>query len=444
MQDAVVKTLESSAYDGNGTLTLNFTEDNLTSIEAGVPYIVKWNVVKIASKADWEAFAARVNRGETMLNAVLTADITEAVATSVGNELYPYAGTFDGQGHRLTLGISGTSRVDAFGNILDASISNLIVDGEVTVSGKFGGSIVGSTNGNCTLDHCVSEATVRTTGTASSYDATCGGMVGINISGTLNITNCAFYGTLDFSNGSYDNGGFVGWSGGTTNLTNCVFSPEEIIGGDEEGYIRGCKTFVRNYTNATFTNCYYTELLGGVSGGNQGEYTTESGDNLQALHGGYPTTSISTLAQNVVEPVFKNVTISSTPAQTISTTDGTTNWVDFVGTYSPTTLEKENRTVLYLGSNNTLYYPSANVKVNSFRAYFQLKNGLTAGDPNSSEGIRSMNINFGQETTTGILELPHDIPSTIDYWFSLDGRRLSDKPSHKGIYIQNGKKVMIQ
>jgi hypothetical protein len=107
-------------------------------------------------------------------------------------------------------------------------------------------------------------------------------------------------------------------------------------------------------------------------------------------------------------------------------------------------LEKENRTVLYLGSNNTLYYPSANVKVNSFRAYFQLKNGLTAGDPNSSEGIRSMNINFGQDTTTGILELPHDIPSTIDYWFTLDGRRLNDKPSHKGIYIHNGKKVMIR
>ena len=45
LADATIKTLVSSSFDStNGTLSLNFTadENNLTAIEAGKPYIVKW------------------------------------------------------------------------------------------------------------------------------------------------------------------------------------------------------------------------------------------------------------------------------------------------------------------------------------------------------------------------------------------------------------------
>ena len=43
LEGATVKTLESSSFAG-GTLTMNFTEDanNLSAIQAGKPYIVKW------------------------------------------------------------------------------------------------------------------------------------------------------------------------------------------------------------------------------------------------------------------------------------------------------------------------------------------------------------------------------------------------------------------
>ena len=40
LEGATVKTLSSTSFD-NGTLTMNFS-DNLTSIEAGTPYLVKW------------------------------------------------------------------------------------------------------------------------------------------------------------------------------------------------------------------------------------------------------------------------------------------------------------------------------------------------------------------------------------------------------------------
>ena len=29
-------------------------------------------------------------------------------------------------------------------------------------------------------------------------------------------------------------------------------------------------------------------------------------------------------------------------------------------------------------------------------------------------------------------------------WYTLDGRRLADKPAQSGVYINNGKKVMIK
>ena len=43
LADAIVKTLESASFDEtSGQLTLNFSTTNLTAIEAGKPYIVKW------------------------------------------------------------------------------------------------------------------------------------------------------------------------------------------------------------------------------------------------------------------------------------------------------------------------------------------------------------------------------------------------------------------
>lgn len=45
--------------------------------------------------------------------------------------------------------------------------------------------------------------------------------------------------------------------------------------------------------------------------------------------------------------------------------------------------------------------------------------------------------------TTGI-EVINQEKLTMNYWYDLEGRRLQGKPTQKGIYIQNGKKVVIQ
>ena len=126
--------------------------------------------------------------------------------------------------------------------------------------------------------------------------------------------------------------------------------------------------------------------------------------------------------------------------------------ITFKGTYGPVSFDQEDdNTVLYLGADNTLYYPSTSMSINSFRAFFKL-NGLTAGEPTSTESgqqtIKAFHLNFGEEET-GIREISDHSEYTESsensvHYYTLDGRRLFDKPSAKGLYIHNGVKVLIK
>lgn len=50
----------------------------------------------------------------------------------------------------------------------------------------------------------------------------------------------------------------------------------------------------------------------------------------------------------------------------------------------------------------------------------------------------------GGDDTTAIMEIIQPAASGTGDWYSLDGRKLSSKPTQKGIYIQNGKKIVIK
>ena len=88
----------------------------------------------------------------------------------------------------------------------------------------------------------------------------------------------------------------------------------------------------------------------------------------------------------------------------------TPDYVDFVGTYSPVNIYTEAKTNLYLGAGNYLYYPQdENFQVNACRAYFKLKNGLTAGEPAGEQtGVRAIVLNFDGEDTQGIIDVEAD------------------------------------
>ena len=126
--------------------------------------------------------------------------------------------------------------------------------------------------------------------------------------------------------------------------------------------------------------------------------------------------------------------IVSKDAQPFTSTD-----VDFIPTLGATTIpDGDTKAVLFLAANNTLLNPSAlPADMKGFRAYFQLK-GETASL------ARAFSMNFGDGETTGIMAIGTDrAASTDNATYTLDGRRIS-KATQKGVYIQNGKKVIIK
>ena len=76
---------------------------------------------------------------------------------------------------------------------------------------------------------------------------------------------------------------------------------------------------------------------------------------------------------NLVNPTFNKVriTASSPIARTVN------NIITPIGTYSPVVINGQE--YLYMGANNTFYYPHQPVTIGSFRLYFKL-NGFTAGN----------------------------------------------------------------
>ena len=119
--------------------------------------------------------------------------------------------------------------------------------------------------------------------------------------------------------------------------------------------------------------------------------------------------------------------------------------VRFGGTFKHKNIYTAGNFFLYLGANNTLYYPTdPNFEVNAFRAYFELLGDLSAGT--STYAIRAFVLNFGDDEMTGIENLQSSMLNvqSNDDWYSIDGRRLAGKPIVKGIYIHGGKKVVIK
>ena len=114
-------------------------------------------------------------------------------------------------------------------------------------------------------------------------------------------------------------------------------------------------------------------------------------------------------------------------------------WVRWLGA--------KDRSVLYLGGDDYLYYPSPadqDVKIGAFRAYFQLKGDLKA-QATSSNGVKAFRLNFGEDETTSIRLVDSSSigEKSNDCYYMLDGRRMNGRPAEKGMYIMNGRKIVI-
>ena len=141
---------------------------------------------------------------------------------------------------------------------------------------------------------------------------------------------------------------------------------------------------------------------------------------------------------NIVSPTFNGVTITSTtPTSVVSYDDK----LKFVGQYNPYSITDANiDEVILLTNNNKLGYSNNPRTLNCFRAHF-----FAPKDGDMSRSVKQYSIEFGNgQGTTGITEMRSETEITRNGWYTLDGRCLQDKPSAKGVYIMNGKKVIIK
>ena len=114
--------------------------------------------------------------------------------------------------------------------------------------------------------------------------------------------------------------------------------------------------------------------------------------------------------------------------------------VRFLGTYKSTAFDAEDKSILLMGGANTLYYPTAGAGIGAQRAYFKIGDGAAL-----ARQLTAFNIDFGDDEATGIISTTNYTNDTnSDAWFTLDGRRLQNKPTQTGVYINNGKKVVIK
>ena len=149
---------------------------------------------------------------------------------------------------------------------------------------------------------------------------------------------------------------------------------------------------------------------------------------------------------DISDPVFTGVTIDNSDEakarMTVTSADGK---VKFVGQWSPFSIgdtstgdyDGDLNEILYVASGNQIGYSAVARTLKSCRAHFWVKaNGAQAG-------ARSIDINYGDGETTSII-LVNATSRTADGIYTLDGRKLSDMPTRKGIYIVNGKKIVVK
>jgi hypothetical protein len=144
----------------------------------------------------------------------------------------------------------------------------------------------------------------------------------------------------------------------------------------------------------------------------------------------------ATTTSDMVNPAFPQVEIKNVEANV------ETEYVDFVGTFSPYPITGQNNTILYLGADNNLYWPNGAMTIGSCRAWFRLLGGLQASEKGESQ-VRAFNLNFGEETS--ITDNHYDADNSPSQgWYTLDGLKLNGRPAAKGLYLNNGKKIIIK
>lgn len=170
-----------------------------------------------------------------------------------------FSGTFDGNGHTVTLNITAkTNYVGLFKTLAGgAVVKNVKVDG--TVSGTEGVAGIAAQANGATISGCINCAEI------SATERHVGGIVGKLRGGT--VENCYNTGAISSSRTRPINmGGIAGYVDGGASVENCYNTGSITGSGDNTAAVVG-------WNAATVKNCYYLESTYKVGSCGNGDYT---------------------------------------------------------------------------------------------------------------------------------------------------------------------------
>lgn len=272
--------LKFGGTSGEATITLkqeqnNYYETASISHTLTVARCDQNGTILIKDANEWKLFCKLVNGGRKNLNARLEADVNLGDESAmVGTEEHKYAGTFDGQGHTLTVHVVGVGQGTApFHRTNGATIKQLTIAGTVTAPASadnyYTAGLVGFSQ-NTTLRNCIVKAAIHLGKTGDQYS---GGLVGHILSSNTTIEDCAFIGSITGDNGDVSNiAGLVAWGdAGTTTISNSYVNATYTK-------VSGLNPILRHHTG-TISHVYYSEKSKGINPdynkkGNLGEQVT--------------------------------------------------------------------------------------------------------------------------------------------------------------------------
>ena len=214
---------------------------------------------EIASKADWIEFSNIVYDGQNAVDAKMTADVDlGGDIKTIGDGVHKYSGTFDGQGHTLTLNWdAGTAHWKSpFYSVDGCTINKLRVKGSIKSDGKGHAGLIQNAYGTVAISGCTSDVDI-TCGYSTDACSAAGMIQWVGGEAKVTFTDCLVKGSINAKEaGRKGMAGFVYNQNGTCTFNNCLY-----LGTNNA--TAGSNTFTYN---ATLNNCYYLNACGDAQG----------------------------------------------------------------------------------------------------------------------------------------------------------------------------------
>ena len=462
---------EISYSNTNTGLTLgghSFVDDVCTKCAIGLVD----GVYQLSKPAHMVWFGNYVNAGNAAVDAKLTADIDMSTVDNLEpigqNGATLYAGTFDGQNHKisnLTIDYPETDNVGLF-NVGNATLQNFYLDKSCKITGKGNVALIGWCNApsGAKLKNIGIAATVTGGGNVSSF-------FGRMWKGST-IEDC--WTVANIQNGDANTGAFIGWcSNWAGSITNSYADVTFAIAPAAGNYL------ARKTDNVTFTNVFTTgnsskgtvvEKEDVASGKLAYELNKAAGKNIFFQTIGtetYPTTFATGIVNQITAAGYATQYIADTdvtipagvkaytgkvngdyltltevtekiPAAVAVVLEGAEGYYSFVPTTGAAAVAENDLkgTATALTADGSQYVLA---KKDDVVGFYQAIDGTIAAGNAYLTGIAAgvKVVTFG--TATGIASpLSETEEGTAIY--DLSGRRV--EKATKGIYIINGKKVL--